>query len=187
MHNKVDNSSYKVVIDIGRPVLTQIVWYLICNLVFKNPFFLSSQIKVILLRLFGAKIGSGVYIKTGVNIKYPWKLSIGDHSWIGENVWIDNLSEVSIGDNVCISQGAMMLTGSHDHTKITFDFISDRIILENGVWIGCKAVVSGGVICRSHSVLGINSVAEANLEPYLVYKGNPAVPVIKRIIRKLGA
>jgi putative colanic acid biosynthesis acetyltransferase WcaF len=180
--NKVDNTSYKVVVDIGKPVLTQLAWYLICILFLKNPFVLSSRLKVTLLRLFGAKIGSGVYIKPSVNIKYPWKLVVGDHTWIGENVWIDNLCSVVIGKNVCISQGAMLLTGSHDHTKVTFDFIANEIVLEDGVWIGAKAVVVGGVVCRSHSILGVNGVAEGNLDGYTIYKGNPAIPVVKRMV-----
>jgi putative colanic acid biosynthesis acetyltransferase WcaF len=178
----VQNQLYKVTIYIGASKLTQVLWYFCQLLFFSNPFIISSGVKIFLLKIFGAKIGAGVIIKPSVKIKYPWKLSIGSHSWIGENVWIDNLSDVFIGENVCISQGAMLLTGSHDHTKITFDFMSDKITLEEGVWIGCRAVVSSGVTCRSHSMLGINSVAEANLEPFLIYKGNPAVPVIKRVI-----
>ena len=142
-----------------------------------------SSVKISLLKLFGAKLGKGVVLKPAINIKYPWKLQVGDHSWIGEEVWIDNLSDVIIGANVTLSQGCLLLTGSHDHTRTSFDFISDSILLEDGVWIGAKAVVFGGVTCRSHSVLGLNSVAEKNLEPYTIYKGNPAVPVLTRVIR----
>ncbi len=135
-----------------------------------------------MLKVFGARIGKGVVIKPVVNIKYPWKLSIGNNSWIGEGVWIDNLSDVMIGSNVTVSQGAVLLTGSHDHTKETFDFLSSPIILEDGVWIGAKAMVFGGVTCHTHSILGMNSVAEKNLNAYVIYKGNPAVPVIERNI-----
>src|SRR6202012_3724279 len=150
---------------------------------FKNPLNILSSLKVSLLKFFGEKLGKGVVVKPAVNIKYPWKLQVGDHSWIGEEVWIDNLSEVIIGANVTLSQGSLLLTGSHDHTRTSFDFISYPIQLEDGVWIGAKAVVFGGVTCGSHSILGINSVAEKNLDPYTIYKGNPAVPVLTRIIR----
>jgi putative colanic acid biosynthesis acetyltransferase WcaF len=107
---------------------------------------------------------------------------VGNHCWIGEKVWIDNLSEIVIGNHVVLSQGALLLTGSHDHTKPTFDFISHPIVLEDGVWIGANAVVFGGVTCGTHSILGIASVAETNLRPYIIYKGNPSVPVLERII-----
>ncbi len=98
-------------------------------------------------------MGKGVVIKPSVNIKYPWKLTLGNHFWIGEETWIDNLSEVVIGDNVTISQGAMILTGTHDHTKETFDFISLPVIIEEGAWIGARAVVYGGVTVGSHAIL----------------------------------
>ncbi len=179
---KVNNSLYRTTIDVGASRIKQLCWYIANIVFFKNAFNISSGSKVFLLKAFGAHIGSGVVIKPSVNIKYPWKLSIDNYSWVGEDVWIDNLSEVKIGKSCTISQGALLLTGSHDHTKETFDFVSLPIILEEGAWVGAKAVVFGGVTCGTHSILGINSVAESNLQPYVIYKGNPAVPVITRII-----
>lgn len=179
---KVNNAAYKTSILIGAGKIKQLCWYVTNIFFFKNSLNISSGLKVFLLKLFGARIGKGVVIKPAVNIKYPWKLQIGNHSWIGEQVWIDNLSDVLIGESVTLSQAAMILTGSHDHTKESFDFISLPVVLEDGAWIGAKAVVYGGVTCYSHSILGINAVAESNLQAYTIYKGNPAVPVLKRII-----
>ena len=179
---KVNNAAYKTTIRVGAGKLKQLCWYFTNILFFKNPVNISSGLKVFLLKIFGSSVGAGVVIKQSVNIKYPWKLSIGNSSWIGEEVWIDNLSEVMIGSSVTLSQGALLLTGSHDHTKETFDFISLPVVIEDGVWIGARAVVYGGVTCGTHSILGISSVAENNLKPYLIYKGNPAVPVIARNI-----
>jgi len=179
---QVNNALYKTTVQVNAGKLKQVCWYLTNILFFKNTFNISSALKVFLLKLFGAQIGTGVVIKPGVNIKYPWKLTVGNHSWIGEEVWIDNLSTVVIGNSVTVSQGALILTGSHDHTKETFDFISLPVELEDGSWIGAKAVVYGGVTCYSHSILGINAVAESNLLAYTIYKGNPAVPVLKRVI-----
>jgi len=182
-HRQVDNSSYKTTIDIGASTWKQVSWYFVNILFFKNPFNMFSGLKVQLLKLFGAELGSGVVIKPSVNIKFPWKLKIGHHSWVGEEVWIDNLSEVTIGSNVTLSQGCLLLTGTHDHSKTSFDFLSHPIVLEDGVWIGARAVVYGGVTCRTHCILGIGSVAEKELDPYTIYKGNPAVPVLKRVIQ----
>lgn len=179
---KVNNALYKTTIAIGASRPVQLVWYMVNIFFFKNSLVISSGIKVRLLRLFGARVGTGVVIKPRVNIKYPWKLTIGNHAWIGEEVWIDNLSDVRIGDNATLSQGALLLSGSHDAFKESFDYLAAPIILEEGVWIGSKAVVAGGVTCRSHSILGIGAVAEKDLEPYVIYKGNPAVPVLKRVI-----
>jgi putative colanic acid biosynthesis acetyltransferase WcaF len=179
---KVDNSVYKTTINIGAPRWKQVAWYFVNILFFKNTLNVWSGGKVLLLKMFGATIANGVVVKPGVNIKYPWKLQVGNHCWLGENVWIDNLDEVVLKDNVTISQGALLLTGSHDHSRVSFDFVSNKIVLEDGVWIGSMAVVYGGVTCKSHSILGISSVAERDLEPYMIYKGNPAVPVVERII-----
>ncbi|TDH23314.1 colanic acid biosynthesis acetyltransferase WcaF [Segetibacter sp. 3557_3] len=179
---KVNNALYTVSIEIGASRLKQMAWYIINVVFFKSNLFIFSSFKVTLLRFFGARVGAGTVIKPAVNIKYPWKLEIGEHCWIGEKVWIDNLSEITIGNSVTISQGALLLTGSHDHSKETFDYISNRIVLEDGVWIGAKATVSGGVTCKSQSILGIGSVAEHNLDSYIIYKGNPAIPVITRMI-----
>lgn len=166
----------------GAGTVKRTVWHFINHLVFTHGLFPVSSFKVFLLRLFGAKIGKGVNIKPSVNIKYPWLLEVGDYVWIGEEVWIDNLAKVRIGSNVCISQGAMLLTGNHDFTKPTFDLMVGEITLEDGVWIGARAVVCPSVTCESHSVLAVNSVATKNMEAYHIYRGNPAEKVRERVI-----
>ncbi len=179
---KVDNSSYTATLHIGASAFKQVLWYVINILFFKNGFSISSSLKVSLLRSFGANIGKGIVIKPCVNIKYPWKLSIGNYAWIGEHVWIDNIAVVTIGDNVCLSQGSLLLTGNHNYKTPTFDLLPGSIILEEGVWIGAKAIVCPGVVCASHSVLSVASVANGNLLPYGIYKGNPALKVGERVI-----
>ncbi len=176
---KYDNSWY----DPGAGLLKRFLWYFTNALFFINPLNPSSGIKIFLLKLFGANIGKGVNIKPGVNIKYPWLLEIGDHVWLGEKVWIDNLAKVVIGNNVCLSQGCMLLTGNHNYKKVTFDLITGPITLEDGVWIGTGAIVCPGIICRSHSILTVNSVATKEMESYAIYQGNPAKKVKERIIK----
>lgn len=158
----------------------QLLWYLTNVLFFINPLNPLSSLKVLLLRWFGAKIGTGVLIKPGVNIKYPWLLEIGDHCWIGERVWIDNLCRVRIGNNGCLSQGAMLLTGNHHYSLPTFDLQVASIVLEEGVWIGAQSTVCPGVNCHSHSVLAVGSVATKDMDAYTIYQGNPAVAVRER-------
>ncbi|MCO5947693.1 WcaF family extracellular polysaccharide biosynthesis acetyltransferase [Mucilaginibacter flavidus] len=166
----------------GGSGLKRLLWFYVNAIFLKSSFQPSSRIKVFCLRLFGAKIGNGVTIKPGVNVKYAWHLSIANHSWIGENVWIDCLVPVNIGSNVCISQGAVLLTGSHDYKKTSFDLITASITLEEGVWIGACAVINLGVTAASHAVLTSGSVATKNLDTYSIYQGNPAVKVRNRNI-----
>jgi putative colanic acid biosynthesis acetyltransferase WcaF len=167
---------------IGRGIVIQTLWYFTNVLFLKNTLNPFSGIKIFFLKVFGAKIGKGVVVKPGVNIKYPWKLKVGNHSWVGENVWIDNLEKVVIGNNCVLSQGAMLLSGNHNYKKTSFDLITEPIILEDGVWIGAKTVVTGGVICKSHSVLTVNSVASQDLAEYTIYRGTPAEKVKSRKI-----
>lgn len=160
-----------------------ILWYFANHLFFNTFLPFPSGFRAALLRLFGAKIGQNVVIKPNVNIKYPWFLSIGDHCWIGEGVWIDNLAQVSIGNNVCLSQSSYLLCGNHDYKKESFDLIVQGIFLEEGVWIGAKAVVCPGVKCESHSILSVGSVAIKDMEAYGIYQGNPAILKRKRNIQ----
>ncbi|UEG49446.1 WcaF family extracellular polysaccharide biosynthesis acetyltransferase [Ferruginibacter lapsinanis] len=178
----VNNASFVPTLQVEASLFKQVLWYFTNILFFKNPLNPSSGLKKILLKLFGAKVGNGVVLKPAINIKFPWKLSIGDYSWIGENVWIDNLAKVSIGSNVCISQGAYLLTGNHNYKKTTFDLITAAINIEDGVWIGAKAIVCPGVTCKTHAILSVASIASKDLEPYSIYKGNPAIKINERII-----
>lgn len=168
--------------DTGAGPVKRLLWYYVNIIFFISPMNPLSGLKVALLKMFGAKIGKGVVIKPAVNIKYPWKLVVGNHCWIGERAWIDNLDQVIISDNSCISQGAMLLCGNHNFRKSSFDLITLPITLEEGAWVGAYSIVCPGVVCRSHSVLAVNSVATRDLEPYSIYQGNPAVKVKDRII-----
>ena len=170
--------------DKGAGVFKIILWYFINALLVRaswNPF---MGIKIWLLKAFGAKIGKGLIIKNNVIIKYPWKLTIGDNVWIGENVWIDNLDEVVIGDNVCISQGALLLTGNHDYTLSSFDYRNAPIKVGSGAWIGAKCVVFPGVIINTHDILTVGAVATKDLEAYGIYQGNPATKIRERYIKR---
>jgi len=173
-----ENKTYKP----GRNNIVMIIWYFVNVIFFINPLNPFSGLKVVLLRLFGAKVGKGVNIKPSVNIKYPWRLKIGNYVWIGEGVWIDNLDDVEIGDHSCISQGALLLTGNHNYKLSTFDLIISKIILEEGVWIGAKSIVAPGVKCLSHSVLSAGSLISSNMEAYGIYSGNPAKKIRTRNI-----
>lgn len=158
----------------------RLAWMLVSALFFKNGLFPFYGFKSSLLRAFGATVGKGLVIKPCVNIKYPWFLEIGDHCWIGEAVWIDNLGLVKLGNHVCLSQGAFLLCGNHNYSKTTFDLMVKNIVLEDGVWIGAKSIVAPGVIAGNHAVLTAGSVATHHLEAYGIYQGNPALFIKNR-------
>jgi putative colanic acid biosynthesis acetyltransferase WcaF len=179
--SKYNNDWYKKS-DLTRGLFITALWFLTNSIFIKSYLMIPVSLKLFILRLFGAKIGKNVTIKHDVNIKYPWNLEVGNNVWLGEGLWIDNLGKVTIGDNACLSQGAMLLSGNHDYSKLTFDLIVKDIIIEEGAWIGAKSVVCGGVRCYSHAVLAVNSVATKDLDPYSIYQGNPAQRIRERNI-----
>ena len=163
----------------GASTFKQLLWYFTSALFFRSGLIPASVILVVILKAFGAKIGKDVRVKPFVHIKYPWRLEIGDHSWLAE-CYIENLAPVIIGKNVCVSQEAMLLTGNHNYKKTSFDLIVKPIVLEDGAWVGARAVVCPGVTLKSHAILTVSSVATKDLDEYSIYQGNPAVKVRER-------
>ncbi|MCZ4221785.1 WcaF family extracellular polysaccharide biosynthesis acetyltransferase [Pedobacter rhodius] len=168
--------------EIGASGIKQFLWYFTSVFFFKSGLMPFSSVLVFILRLFGSKIGKEVRIKPGIHIKYPWKLEVGDYSWLAD-CYIENLDWVKIGNNCCISQQAILMTGNHNYKKTSFDLIISPIVIEDGAWIGSGAQIAPGLILHSHCVLTMGSVGKTNLEAYGVYQGNPAVWIKERIIR----
>jgi len=131
----------------------------------------------------GAQIGVSCVIKPWVKIKLPWKLHLGDHVWIGESAWIDNISEVKIGNHVCISQNALLLTGNHDYTSTSFDLISKPINIENGAWICANATIVGGITVATHCVIGIGQILTKSTNPYEIFGIGKTTSTKKRVIK----
>ena len=170
--------------DKGAGLFKRVLWFLVNTLFVRGTWNPCMGVKIWLLRIFGARIGKGLVIKNGVNIKFPWKLEIGNNVWLGESCWIDNLDKVFIGNNVCISQGALLLTGNHDYTLPTFDYRNAPIVVEDGAWVGAKSVVCPGVTISNHSILTVGTIVTKNTEAYGIYQGNPAVKIRIRSFRE---
>lgn len=124
--------------------------------------------------MFGARVGTGVVIKPHVRVKFPWRLSVGDHSWIGEGVWIDNLDEVSIGSHCCISQGAYLCTGNHRWDRGSFNLETTPIRIEDQSWVGAGACIGPGVTIAEGSVVTLGSRVVESTTAWSVNSGNPA-------------
>jgi len=166
----------------GASRLEEAGWVLVRAIFFLPPCPWPSAIRVFWLRVFGGRVGSGVVIRSRVNVWLPWRLELGDHAWLGEEVFLLNLSSVTIGSNVCISQRAFLCTGNHDYTSPTFDLITKPIKVESGAWIGAAGFVGPGVTVGTHAVLAAGSVATEDLSPFGIYQGNPAKLVRQRVL-----
>lgn len=166
----------------GRPYFVRAAWLVVEALVFSNPVVVSYRAKRSILRWFGADVADNVLIKPGVKVKYPWRLSIGENSWIGERVWIDNMEDVSLGANVVVSQGTCIVTGNHDWADPGMPLSPQPTRVEDGAWIGAFARVGPGLTIGARSIVALGSVALSDTEPDGIYKGNPATRVGTRTI-----
>ncbi|MFM0178435.1 putative colanic acid biosynthesis acetyltransferase [Paraburkholderia aspalathi] len=155
-----------------RGALIELIWFVVEACVINNKLLPLSSVRVALLRLFGAKIGTGCRFVHPLRVKSPWNLEVGDNCWFGVDVWIYNQALIRIGSNVCISQGTFLSAGSHDMST-TMDLRVAPIVIEDGVWITSKCVVQMGVTIGRSAVVTPLSVVHRSLEPEGVYGGNP--------------
>jgi putative colanic acid biosynthesis acetyltransferase WcaF len=166
----------------GASLLRQLLWFFVGDPLVRTRWIPFSGFKAFILRCFGAKIGEKVRIKTGVKIKFPWRLSVGDYAWIGENTWIDNLASITLEKHVCLSQDVYLCTGNHNWSHPNFQLITSEIYLEESSWIAARAIVGPGVRVGRGAVLSMGSVAAKSLEPMTIYAGNPAQPIKQRMV-----
>ncbi|MBU6347124.1 MAG: hypothetical protein KGQ38_00715 [Actinomycetales bacterium] len=146
----------------GRNKLWQALWFCFSFLIFQK-FWYPNGLRAKSLRVFGAKVGQNVFIRHDVRIMWPWKLTVGDNSWLGEGARIINIVDVSIGNNVCISQDAMICSGSHDHNKTDFPYKNAQIEISDGAWIAARAVVLPGASIGKNSIISAGEIARGQI------------------------
>jgi len=166
-----DNSNF----NRGASSLKELLWWVVRSLFFAAWFPIPSGVKVASLRLFGAKIGRGVIIRSRVNITFPWRLTIGDHVWIGDEVLILSLAPVYISSHVCISQRAFLCTGSHQFKSENFDLVTKPILIGEGCWIAANVFIGAGVTLGSRTLCSAGAVVLKSAGPDQLLAGHPAV------------
>lgn len=133
-----------------------------------------SPWRILLLRVFGARIAKGAAISPSCKIWYPPNLVIGKWSTLGPGVNCYNMASIELGDSVIISQGAFLCAGTHDVDDPHFALVTRPISIHSRAWIAAGALIGPGVTVGEGAVLGAHGVAFADLEPWQVYAGNPA-------------
>lgn len=167
-------------LDRGRSRWIEAMWYLVKCAVFLSPLPFPSSLKRCVLRWFGATVGSGVVIKPRTNIHFPWKLTVGDYTWIGEEVFILNFEPVTIGAHCCISQRAFLCTGNHNYREESMPYRNGPITIEDGAWVAAQSFVAPGVTIGSDAVATVGAVVTKDLPPRMICSGNPCTPVKDR-------
>jgi putative colanic acid biosynthesis acetyltransferase WcaF len=158
----------------GAPAWKEALWIVCRGLFFAANWPLPSAFRCWLLRLFGAQVGKGVVIRSGVSISFPWRLHVGNHVWIGEGVRILSLAPVTIHSDVCISQEAFLCTGSHDYRREDFALVTAPIVIETEVWIAARAFVGPGVTIGPKTVVAACAVVIRDIPAASFASGNPA-------------
>lgn len=177
---KLENFDPSYGLNRGKSRIAEVCWYTTKVIFFLSAIPYPQKLKAFFLRLFGAKVGSGVVIKPRVNIHMPWKLEIGNNVWLGEEVFILNFETIKIGNNVCISQRVFLCGGNHNYLDPSFSYRNAPIAIGDGAWIGASCFVGPGVTIGCDTVVSAGSVITCSLKPNGIYKGNPAVFVKSR-------
>jgi putative colanic acid biosynthesis acetyltransferase WcaF len=159
----------------GRPALVVYLWAIVELLFVTNPWQISSGLRVRALRLFGAKIGKGVIFRPRTRVKFPWKLRIGDRSWIGEGVWFHNQDHIEVGHDVVISQETFLTTGSHAHRR-DMALITRPITIEPGAWVTSRCIVLGGVHIGRSALVTPGTVVTGTVPANTIWNGAAVGP-----------
>ena len=161
----------------GVPMLQQVLWFCLGSPLLSVRWLPGSAWRVQLLRVFGARIGSGCRIKPGLRVKFPWRLLVGEACWLAEDAWLDNLAPITLGDRVCISQGAYLCTGNHDFRSPGFELRLGPITIGSDAWIAACAVLAPGTNVGPGAVVALGAVVSGPVEPGSIVRGNPAVVI----------
>ncbi len=165
----------------GRPALVVYLWS-VCELLFvTNAWQISSGLRARVLRIFGAQIGSGVILRPRLRVKFPWKLAIGDRTWIGEGVWIHNQDRVDIGADVVVSQDTFITTGTHAF-RDDMALQTRPVVIEDGVWLTARCVVLAGSRVGRNALVTPNTVVRGHV-PADVMFGSPDGQVLGQRFR----
>lgn len=168
--------------DRGAPRWQELLW-LLAGSPLMESILPGSNWRRGLLRLFGSEIATGVVFKPRVRIKFPWRLKVGAHSWIGEAVWLDNLDWVRIGSHACLSQGAFLGTGNHDWSSPGFRLFTAPIEIGDQAWVGARSCLGPGSIVGEGAILAQGAVFSGAAVAWQVYAGQPARAVKTRTLR----
>lgn len=164
----------------GAPRIVQTLWFCLGAPLVAARWLPGSAWRGCLLRAFGTRIGRGCRFKPGLRVKFPWRLEVGDACWLAEDAWLDNLAPITLGDRVCISQGAFLCTGNHNFRSPGFDLRLGPIAIGADAWIAAQVVIAPGTRVGPGAVVALGAVVSGSVPPGVIVRGNPAVVVAQR-------
>ena len=161
-------------------IVVQLWWFVQATAFRASPQVLYGW-RRFLLRLFGASVGKHVIIRPTATVTYPWKLSIGDYAWIGDDVVLYTLGDISIGAHAVVSQRSYLCGGTHNHEAVGFDIEGHPIVIGEEAWVAADVFIAPGVTIGTGCVVGARSSVFSDLPEGMLCLGNPAKPVRRRL------
>lgn len=155
-----------------------VFWRVVQDLLFSS-ILCPNILRIQVLRFFGASISSTVKFKSGVKIHDPKNLTIGDNCWIGEKTWFINHAMITLNDNICISQAAILCSSGHNLKDSSLSYKHESITIKSGAWIALRATILPGSKIGTNSVVSAGEVFSGILEdekifisgePYVIFK-----------------
>jgi putative colanic acid biosynthesis acetyltransferase WcaF len=164
----------------GRDKFVRIVWAVVEATVFRGSFHNWYPWRAMILRRFGAKVGSNVRVRRTVRIQIPWNLSLADDVIVGDAAILYALGPITIGPRTLVSQYAHLCAGSHDYTRPEYPLLKPPITIGADVWIAADAFVGPGVTVGDRAIVGARSSVFKDVPPNSIVGGNPARVIKQR-------
>jgi len=130
--------------------------------------------------VFGVKIGRGSTVHWGCRFFQPNGVLIGDHSIIGNDVFLDGRYGLTIGNNTNIGGEVAIFTAEHDVDDPAFKMVGGAVAIDDYVYIGSRATILPGVAIGKGAVVATGAVVTKDVPPYTVVGGVPARKIKER-------
>ncbi|WP_281416158.1 putative colanic acid biosynthesis acetyltransferase [Collimonas antrihumi] len=168
----------------GRSAFAVQLWWFVQAIFFHTSPQFAYGFRRWLLRCFGAQVGKHTVIRPSVTVTYPWKVKIGDHAWIGDNVVLYSLGEIDIGPHAVVSQSSYLCAADHDYAQVDFPIRARKITIGEQAWVAADVFIAPGVTIGAGAVIGARSSVFRDMPAGMVCLGYPAKPVKPRVKEK---
>lgn len=160
-----------------KRLIWECVWPMLGGL---TPRWAFNGWRRLLLSTFGAVIGSGARVQGSATVWQPWRLRIGENSWIDGDVKLYSVDDISIGHDVVVSEGAFICTASHDVKSETFALTTAPIEIGDYAWVCSRVIVLPGVKIGEGAIVAAGAVVTKDVAPWTIVGGNPAKEIGRR-------
>jgi putative colanic acid biosynthesis acetyltransferase WcaF len=143
-----------------------------------------SAVRVVALRLFGAKIETPVLIMDGVLVWHPWSLTLRRYSTLGRGVEVYNFAHITVGEQATVSQGTYLCSATHDFEDPAMPLVYRPISIGAQSWVAANCFVGPGVSVGEGAVVGAHSVVVKDVPAWTVVAGNPARVIRPRLLKQ---